>query len=67
MDTSIAIRTLSIAKSGKKRRATFPVGGGIVADSDPEAEYEESLLKAQAFFCALSKDKPSYLESDAAQ
>ena len=31
----------------------IPVGGGIVADSEPEAEYEETLVKAQAMFAAL--------------
>jgi para-aminobenzoate synthetase component 1 len=29
------------------------VGGGIVADSDPAAEYEETLIKARAMFAAL--------------
>ena len=31
----------------------FHVGAGIVADSDPEAEYEETLAKAGGFFAAL--------------
>jgi len=31
----------------------FSVGGGIVADSDPEAEYEETLHKARGFFEVL--------------
>jgi anthranilate/para-aminobenzoate synthase component I len=31
----------------------IPVGGGIVADSDPAAEYEETLVKAKAMFEAL--------------
>ena len=31
----------------------FPVGAGIVADSDPEAEYRETLAKAGGFFAAL--------------
>jgi para-aminobenzoate synthetase component 1 len=49
MDTNIAIRTLSIHKG----RMAFNVGGGIVADSDPAAEYEETLTKAAKLFEAL--------------
>ena len=33
----------------------FPVGAGIVADSDPEAEYEETLAKARGFFEAIPR------------
>ena len=43
MDTSITIRTFAI----KGGRVAFQAGGGIVADSDPAAEYEETLDKAQ--------------------
>ncbi|MBX3492786.1 MAG: aminodeoxychorismate synthase component I [Parvibaculum sp.] len=43
MDTSIAIRTMIV----KNRRVTFQAGGGIVADSDPAAEYDETLAKAR--------------------
>jgi para-aminobenzoate synthetase component 1 len=46
---SIAIRT-AICVAGKIR---FNVGAGIVADSDPSAEYEETLAKARGFFAAL--------------
>jgi para-aminobenzoate synthetase component 1 len=49
MDTSITIRTYAI----KDGWATFQAGGGIVADSDPAAEYEESLAKAHALIAAL--------------
>ncbi len=49
MDTSIVIRTLVLARG----RAYLQVGGGIVADSDPQAEYEESLDKARAGLSAL--------------
>ena len=34
-------------------RITFQAGGGIVADSDPAAEYEETLAKAGAMIRAL--------------
>jgi para-aminobenzoate synthetase component I len=50
MDTSIVIRTL-VAAAG---RVTFSVGGGIVADSDPEGEYQETLQKARALITALA-------------
>jgi len=43
MDTAIAIRTMVV----KDRRVTFQAGGGIVADSDPATEYEETLAKAR--------------------
>jgi len=41
IDLNIAIRTLTLTKG----RAYFHVGGGIVADSNPEAEYHETLDK----------------------
>ncbi|MCP4041426.1 MAG: aminodeoxychorismate synthase component I [Gammaproteobacteria bacterium] len=50
MDTNIAIRTL-VYRGGT---AYFWAGGGIVADSDPEAEYREILDKARAVFTTLS-------------
>ena len=49
MDTSIAIRTF-VVKDGW---AFFQAGAGIVADSDPEREYEETLHKAQGLVAAL--------------
>ncbi|WP_454700832.1 aminodeoxychorismate synthase component I [Agrobacterium burrii] len=44
MRFSVAIRTLSLFDDG---RAVFNVGGGIVFDSDAEAEYDECLLKSK--------------------
>jgi len=35
-------------------RATLFAGAGIVADSDPESEYEETLVKARAYFETLA-------------
>ena len=49
-DLNIVIRTI-VCKNDK---AYFQVGGGIVWDSDPEMEYEETLHKARALFNALS-------------
>lgn len=49
MDTSILIRTYII----KNYTVTFQSGGAIVLDSDPLAEYEETLIKASALKQAL--------------
>jgi len=49
IETSVAIRTMVI----RDNIATFNVGGGIVIDSDPAAEYAETLTKATALLDAL--------------
>jgi para-aminobenzoate synthetase component 1 len=49
MEFNVAIRTM-IFEQGQVH---IPVGGGIVADSGPAAEYEETLVKARAMFAAL--------------
>jgi para-aminobenzoate synthetase component 1 len=49
LDTNIAIRT-AVIRNG---RVYFSAGGGIVADSDPEQEYRETLDKARATIDAL--------------
>jgi para-aminobenzoate synthetase component 1 len=51
MDTNIVIRTF-VVKDGW---AHFQVGGGIVADSDPAAEYQETLDKARALISAVAQ------------
>lgn len=51
MDTCITIRTALI----RDRKIHVQAGAGIVADSDPEKEYEESMNKARALFAALEK------------
>jgi len=50
LDTSIAIRT-AVVQDG---RVYFSAGGGIVADSDPEQEYLETLDKARAMIDTLA-------------
>ncbi len=49
MDMCIAIRTMVI----KDSRIYVQAGAGIVADSDPELEYEETRNKAKAMFKAV--------------
>jgi anthranilate/para-aminobenzoate synthase component I len=49
MDLNIAIRTFVVSDND----AYFHIGAGIVADSDPEREYFETLYKAQALLSAL--------------
>lgn len=48
-EMSVAIRTMVVTNG----IATFNVGGGIVIDSDPASEYDESMLKAKALLRVL--------------
>jgi para-aminobenzoate synthetase component 1 len=50
IDLNIVIRTLLV----KGKKAYFQVGGAVVYDSDPEAEYRETLDKARALIDALN-------------
>jgi len=50
LDSCITIRTIMI----KGDTAYIQAGAGIVADSDPEKEYEETLNKARALMTALN-------------
>jgi len=50
LDLNIAIRTFLV----KGSRAYFQVGGAVVYDSDPEAEYQETLDKGRALINALN-------------
>ncbi len=52
-DLNIVIRTFII----KDGTAYFQVGGGIVADSDPDAEYWETIYKARALLRALGYEE----------
>lgn len=48
---NIAIRTATVAGAN----LSYHAGGGVVADSDPAAEYDESRLKARAFLDVLAE------------
>lgn len=54
MDTNIVIRTVIF----KGDKACVQVGGGIVADSAPESEYQETLDKARALWAAFERRTP---------
>jgi len=51
MDFCITIRTITIHHN----RLSIQVGAGIVADSSPEGEYQETLKKAGAMFRTLER------------
>jgi anthranilate synthase component 1 len=50
LDSCIAIRTMLM----QKKKAYLQAGAGIVADSDPAAEFQESMNKAQAVLKAVA-------------
>jgi anthranilate synthase component 1 len=49
LDSCIALRTM-VVKNGV---AHVQAGGGIVADSNPEGEYQETVNKSRALLTAL--------------
>ncbi|MBN2417939.1 MAG: anthranilate synthase component I [Deltaproteobacteria bacterium] len=53
MDFCITIRTITISSN----RISIQAGAGIVADSDPEEEYRETIRKASATFNAIERVK----------
>lgn len=59
MDFSVLIRALLV----QPRAVSFHVGAGIVADSCPEAEYEETLVKARAMRRCLQEGRASCTET----
>jgi anthranilate synthase component 1 len=52
MDFCITIRTIAI----RDGRLSIQVGAGIVSDSIPEKEYEETMRKGDAMFRAIEKE-----------
>jgi anthranilate synthase component 1 len=61
MDTCIALRTAVV----KDEKVYVQAGGGIVADSDPESEYQESWNKARALMRAVEEAVRFAQEEDA--
>lgn len=56
LDLNVAIRT-AVAHDGRLR---YRIGSGIVADSSAEREYDECLLKAEAFVRAIGRAAPDH-------
>ena len=56
MDLNVMIRTAALRREGAGWRASLRSGGGIVADSEPMSEYEETLTKVSALRRALGAD-----------
>ena len=59
MDLNILIRTMTLAG----RRVEFRAGAGIVADSDPQRELEETRAKAKGLLAAFEPALPELTES----
>ncbi|MGP5082988.1 anthranilate synthase component I family protein [Corynebacterium variabile] len=47
VDLSVVIRTLVAVGTEGQRRLSYGVGGAVVAQSDPDAEYDETVIKAR--------------------
>jgi anthranilate synthase component I len=60
LDSCIAIRTIVL----RKGEASVQAGAGIVADSVPEREYEETVHKAQALLRAIEMAEEESLAAD---
>lgn len=61
---SVAIRTATLThESDRTGVLDYSVGAGIVAESDPNAEWEETLHKSEAFLSALSRCAPKTIGS----
>ncbi len=54
---NIAIRTIII----KNQKAFAQTGGGIVADSDPQAEWAETITKARALLAGITATQEDYI------
>src|SRR5207302_11452600 len=58
-DLAVAIRTFTVLGTGDAGRTHFGVGGGIVADSRPDAEWQETELKASRLLRVAGADAPA--------
>jgi anthranilate synthase component 1 len=61
MEMCIAIRTLAC----RGRKVSIQAGAGIVYDSRPAAEYQETVSKARALFTAVAQAESASMEATA--
>jgi anthranilate synthase component 1 len=59
-DFAIVIRTATVESEGETDTVRVQAGAGVVADSDPAAEYEETEAKMDGVLTALER-----IEADA--
>ncbi len=62
-DLAVAIRTFTMLGAGSEGSTQFGVGGGIVADSHPDAEWEETELKAARLLELAGADAAALVRS----
>jgi para-aminobenzoate synthetase component 1 len=58
-DLAVAIRTFTVLGTAGDGCTHFAVGGGIVADSDPDAEWAETELKAARLLAVAGAEVPA--------
>ena len=63
-DFAIVIRTATVENEGDQDRVTVQAGAGLVADSDPTAEYEETEKKMGGVLAALEEIERPAAESN---
>jgi anthranilate synthase component 1 len=65
-DVAIVIRTATVDRSGDDDAVSVRAGAGIVADSDPAAEYEETEQKMDGVLAAIDRvERPPDADADA--
>ncbi len=62
-DLAVAIRTFTVHGTGDDGVTRLGVGGGVVADSDPRGEWDETCLKARRLLAAADAGKPALVRA----
>jgi para-aminobenzoate synthetase component 1 len=62
-DLAVAIRTFTVHGNGDDGVTRLGVGGGVVADSDPRGEWDETCLKARRLLAAADAGAPALVRA----